>query len=90
MKRKTLFASFVFTVIVMCTFVGMNKFQNGKSLVYSDLTMSNIEALAAGENAKDCPGGYCSRTNSVGEFCEACCPADKDPVCDTFGCKCSR
>lgn len=87
MKRKVLFClSFCFVVVAIA--IGIIKFQGKEQLEISDLTLANVEALASGENTKDCPGGYCSRKNSVGEECEACCPENKNPKCDSFGCTC--
>ena len=91
MKKAVLFRLlFGFIVVVVAT-ISINEVQSEKYLTFSDLDLENINALANGEggNTKDCPGGYCSRTNSVGEFCEACCPAAKNPSCDSFGCSCS-
>lgn len=89
--RKTILFRLLFAFIVVATAtISINEVQSKKKLPLSDLALENLEALASGEggNTKDCPGGYCSRKNTAGEFCEACCPEGKDPECDTFSCRC--
>lgn len=89
MKIFRLLFSFVIisaiVVVAICNLKRENKFAMAEGLA-----LMNIEALASNEggNTKDCPGGYCSRRNSVGETCEACCPTGKNPKCDSFGCSC--
>jgi hypothetical protein len=57
-----------------------------------DFSLANIEALAneEGGNAKDCPGGYCSMSTSLGDSCEACCPSGKNPQCSMYECSCKE
>lgn len=90
MKKKTLFR-LLFGLIIISAIVevAICNSQKENQSVMADLALMNIEALASNEgNTKDCPGGYCSRKNSVGESCEACCPTGKNPKCDSFGCCC--
>lgn len=90
--KKVLFrlsVGLIAIIAIVAIVIIVNEFQSKKSLNVSDLALANIEALASNEgNTKDCPGGYCSRRNSVGEFCDACCPTEKNPKCDSFGCSC--
>lgn len=87
MKRKVLFClSFCFVVVAIA--IGVDKSQSKEQLGLSDWALANVEALASGENTKECPGGYCSYKDSMGNECNACCPDGKDPKCDSFGCTC--
>lgn len=88
MKKKVLLSLSTLLLLVFIA-VGVNIKQD-KNTLMMNLTLSNIEALATpeGGNAKDCPGGSCSYTDSWGNKCTACCPDGKDPRCTSSGCEC--
>ena len=55
----------------------------------SEISLANVEALAQeGGNVRDCPGGYCSWGDAFGNHCTACCPAEKNPTCNSYSCNC--
>jgi hypothetical protein len=86
MKHKIICGTailFIAVVVVMNVNLGL------KSNKLSGVSLTNVEALAEeGNSAQNCPGGYCSYSNSFGESCSACCPPGKNPKCNSSGCGC--
>ena len=88
MKKKILGG---IAILAIAAVAALNVSFSAKSNGLSDVSLTNIEALAEIEsgNTKDCPGGSCSFSDAFGNVCTACCPEGKNPRCDTFGCTCS-
>ena len=52
------------------------------------LLMENVAALAGEEEEDGCRGGHCATYFADGSVCQACCPKNKTPYCDSSGCSC--
>jgi hypothetical protein len=88
MKKNFLYGISVLAIAAVAAW-NVN-FNSQKNNGLSDIQLANVEALAQeGGNANNCPGGYCSWSNYVGENCTACCPTGKNPSCKSSGCGCS-
>jgi hypothetical protein len=87
MKNKILGGIAVLAIAAVAV---MNVSLGSKSNDLSAVSLANVEALAQESgNTVDCPGGSCTYANSYGESCSACCPSEKNPQCNSFGCGCS-
>lgn len=87
MKR---FLRFCFAFVFVLLVFNISKQRSYIESLGDPLSISDIEALANGEegNSKDCSGGSCTSTDKSGFKCSACCPQGKIPRCDSYECYC--
>lgn len=87
MKKRNLSYFLVTTFVLIAIVTSINKHQKNEFQVISDLTLSNIEALADNES-NECKGGKCEFTDKNGNSCKACCVEGQRAECDVFSCRC--
>jgi hypothetical protein len=89
MKKKILIGFAALAVAAVAAW-NVNTVLGSQSDEMSELMLANVEALANNEfGVQNCPGGSCSYTASNGEKCTACCPVEKNPKCNGYGCECN-
>jgi hypothetical protein len=76
-------------ILAITAVAAINVSLGAKNNDFSVVSLANIEALADENNASNCPGGYCSSTDSFGDKCSACCPGGKNPKCSFGSCECN-
>ena len=83
--KKTFIAACVAAILGIA---GYNLYTTYAQSQLSNIALSNLEALADGEEDSPCSGSYCEFIYSDGSSCYVCCTKNQSPMCGPKGCTC--